>query len=222
MASPSQLITANGTPTQFLPLSTPWPAATDCASKLYQHDDGRMLAWDPFYGRAFDAKVQSCHAPEVSAWWFQTAPPITTYTALGPSFACPQRYSTVQVALLADDTPYVYCCPSQYDLLVPQPLTKAFPSQCVSSIFPGQTFTYLGLTETTKRVLMTSVVRTGTVTVFGVPVNGFNIKAEATSSSGAPSRTDSSVPRITSDIPSSSSSSTTPEAGPSGSSSPWA
>lgn len=108
-------MTVGGTPTVFLPLPTPWPAGDGCTSNLYLHtpvsNPHTFLAWDPLYGASMIPSAQSCLPPQVSSWWSQPASE-STYTALGPTFVCPQAYSAVQTVLVATSVQQVFCCPS--------------------------------------------------------------------------------------------------------------
>ncbi|KAJ9133329.1 hypothetical protein NKR23_g10833 [Pleurostoma richardsiae] len=200
MATGSTLLTVSGTPVELLPLSTPWPSGKDCASNIYEQLDGHFLAWDPVYGQSFDTAARTCFPPQVTSWWLNSA--TATSVALGPTFVCPEAYSAVQTALVAEETQYVYCCPSDYSLFVVQPTTTAaFPSQCTSLATPGQELQFLTIFQSGNGVAFsqaTSIVESSTVTVFGIPVNGYNF-AQSTSSTPSttlqptPSTTDTSI-----------------------------
>jgi hypothetical protein len=107
-------LTVTGSPTAFLPLSTAYPFQSDCG-KIYEQYNAEsgatMLAWDPIYGSYMDHKAESCLPDVVSAWWNQDSSG-NVYTALGPSFVCPDAYSAVQTALVASSIQQTFCCPT--------------------------------------------------------------------------------------------------------------
>ncbi|KAE8443173.1 hypothetical protein EG329_002271 [Mollisiaceae sp. DMI_Dod_QoI] len=185
----STTLTVGGTPTVFLPLPTPWPSGLGCADNIYVHtpigNPTTFLAWDPLFGASMMPTARSCLPPQVTSWWSQGAA-ANPYTALGPTFVCPEAYSAVQTVLVASSLQQIFCCPSQYSLLVPQP-TKggAFPSQCMSTVTEGQTMTFLSQ-QGEPDAFMATVIMNQTATAFGIPVNGFNL---ATTSSMFPSQT---------------------------------
>lgn len=82
-----------------------------------------------------------------------------------------------------------------YSLFVVQPDTKAFPSQCTSIVSPGQSLSYLGplpSDDGVHFVATTTTVQSSAVTVFGIPVNGFNV-AQSTTSGPDPGTTASTT-----------------------------
>ncbi|KAH0439388.1 hypothetical protein CcaCcLH18_02865 [Colletotrichum camelliae] len=178
------MVTANGRPTVYSPLPTPWPMNSDCASRTYrQSDDGPIIAWDPYFGMNIDSKAATCFPAAVTSWWFQTVSQATSI-ALGPTFECPQLYTAAQTLLEAGGVQHVFCCPSDYSFNVPQPNRPVFPSQCLSMATPGQTITYDSLTIGTNGAIAkrtTSVVNSAEVTIWAVPVNGYNFPASSTS-----------------------------------------
>jgi hypothetical protein len=70
-----------------------------------------FVVWDPFYGRGIVTDATTCHPPQVTTWWFQSSDALL-YTALGPTFACPEAYSTVTTTVIESSVQQVYCCPS--------------------------------------------------------------------------------------------------------------
>ncbi|KAF4902692.1 hypothetical protein CGCF415_v009287 [Colletotrichum fructicola] len=184
MATTPTVVTANGRPTVYSPLPTPWPMKSDCASRSYrQSDEGPILAWDPYFGMNMDSGAATCFPEAVTSWWFQTVSQATSI-ALGPTFECPQLYTAAQTLLEAGGVQHVFCCPSDYSFNVPQPNRPVFPSQCLSMATPGQTITYVSLTIGTNGAIAkrtTSVVNSAEVTIWAVPVNGYNFPASSTS-----------------------------------------
>ncbi len=105
------VLTIGGTPTIFLPLPTPYPYESGCSTNIYQLNTvPTFLAWDPAYGKSITAAA-SCFPPQVTSWWFQYSDALI-YTAIGPTFVCPEAYSTVSTSLFASSVQEVYCCPS--------------------------------------------------------------------------------------------------------------
>ncbi|CZR56665.1 uncharacterized protein PAC_06554 [Phialocephala subalpina] len=182
----SAILTVGGTPTEFLPLATPWPSGDGCAANIYLHtpvsSPNTFLAFDPLFGASMVASARSCLPPQVTSWWNQGTS-ASPYIALGPTFVCPQAYSAVQTVLVATSLQQVFCCPSQYSFLVPQPNRGGvFPSQCMSTISSGQTFAFLS-NQAQSDAFTATVVMSTTATVFGIPVNGFNFATGSISSS---------------------------------------
>ncbi|CAI4216045.1 unnamed protein product [Parascedosporium putredinis] len=191
MSTPT-LITVTGTPVELFPLPTPWPNNPGCADHMYRVGNNDFLKFDPEWARLFDAEASTCFPPQVSQWWYQrdTRLPLT---GLGPAFACPEAYKPMLTAVIDDDTKMTYCCPSGFSMLIPQPLTPAYPSQCVSSATPGQVLTMMTYPE---RVLTSTTVGSETPRIYAVPVNGFNvIRPSETTGSGPTSGTTSDTNR---------------------------
>lgn len=108
----STVMTIGGTPTIFLPLPTPYPSENDCGTNIYQlkSTNPTFLVWDPVYGQSV-THATTCFPPQVTTWWLQSSGALL-YTALGPTFACPEAYSTVSTTTIASSVQEVYCCPS--------------------------------------------------------------------------------------------------------------
>ncbi|KAL1858186.1 hypothetical protein Daus18300_010068 [Diaporthe australafricana] len=171
----STVMVIGGTPTIFLPLPTPYPSGDGCGTNIYQltATAPTFLAWDPVYGQSV-TDATSCFPPQVTTWWLQASTALI-YTALGPTFACPEAYSTVSTTLVESSVQEVYCCPSQFTLLSAQPdKGGSFPSQCTSALTEGQTLSWFTGVESGSS-LSTTTVFTSPATMFGVPVNGFNV-----------------------------------------------
>ncbi|KAI0121278.1 hypothetical protein BJ170DRAFT_698428 [Xylariales sp. AK1849] len=187
MTATPTLFTVSGTPVDFFPLSTSWPSTESCSSYIYRQLDGHFIAWDPFYGSNLDTNAASCQAPQVTSWWNQVTNAATS-TALGPSFVCPEAYTAAQTLLVATSTQHIYCCPSLYTFVVAQADTPAFPSQCISHVIPGETLAFLSLnivSGVTSATTITSTADTSTITVIGIPVNGYDVQSTSSSTSAA-------------------------------------
>lgn len=104
--------TLAGTPTIFYPLPTAYPSEDGCGTNIYQltADTPTFMVWDPVYGSSV-SHATSCFPPQVTTWWLQVST-AATYTALGPTFACPEAYSTMSTNTVATSVEEVYCCPS--------------------------------------------------------------------------------------------------------------
>lgn len=109
----STTMTIGGIPTVLVPLPTPYPSMDGCGANIYQLSSAAptFLAWDPDYGKNF-TDAASCLPPQVSTWWDQAPGLFQIYTGLGPTFACPEAYSTVSTTVTASSVQEVYCCPS--------------------------------------------------------------------------------------------------------------
>ncbi|KAG6357686.1 hypothetical protein INS49_013565 [Diaporthe citri] len=183
----STVMTIGGTPTIFVPLPTPYPSEDGCGTNIYQlaSTTPTFLAWDPAYGKSV-TDAASCIPSQVSTWRFQD-PDALLYTAIGPTFVCPEAYSTVSTTVTASSVQKVYCCPSQYTLLSAHPNEAAvFPSQWTSMITEGQTLSWFtGMASGSS--LSTTTVFTSPATMFAGPVNGFNIatSSQATATDSA-------------------------------------
>lgn len=108
----STVSTIGGTPTIFYPLPTPYPSEAGCGTNIYQltPDSPTFINWDPVYGSSV-THATTCFPAQVTAWWLQIST-AATYTALGPTFACPEAYSTMSTNTIATSVQEVYCCPS--------------------------------------------------------------------------------------------------------------
>ncbi|KAH8769060.1 hypothetical protein F5883DRAFT_553407 [Diaporthe sp. PMI_573] len=184
----STILTVGGTPTIFLPLPTPYPSEEGCGTNIYQwmSTPPMFVVWDPFYGRGIVTDATTCHPPQVTTWWFQSSDALL-YTALGPTFACPEAYSTVTTTVIESSVQQVYCCPSQFTFLSTLPnkgevfAGEHFPSQCTSMLTEGQTLSWFtGMDSGTS--LSSTTVFTSQATMVAVPVNGFNIATSSQTS----------------------------------------
>ncbi|KZL78625.1 hypothetical protein CT0861_08953 [Colletotrichum tofieldiae] len=130
-----------------------------------------------------DDDAAACFPPQMTSWWFQTEDQPTS-VALGPTFACPELYTAAQTLLEAGGVQHVYCCPSDYTFNVAQPTKPVFPSQCLSTATPGQTLSYESLTVLSNSLThkpASTVVSSEALTLWAVPVNGYNFPASSTS-----------------------------------------
>lgn len=188
-ATTPTVLTVSGTPTDFIPLVTAYSAPTSCSNYIYKQEGPTYLAFDPYYGSYIDTKAVTCQPSQVITWWSQASGAVTT-TALGTTFNCPALYQTVATST-ASGFQHVYCCPSSYDAYVLWSETPgAFASQCTSQATPGGGFSYMSLIYGTDGLwsssTTTSTSLSSTITIFGIPVNGYNkIDEKATSTSGS-------------------------------------
>lgn len=108
----STVSTIGGTPTIFYPLPTPYPSEDGCGTNVYQltPDSPTFINWDPIHGSSV-THATTCFPTQVTAWWLQVST-AATYTALGPTFACPEAYLTMSTNTIETSVQEVYCCPS--------------------------------------------------------------------------------------------------------------
>ncbi|KAK0744064.1 hypothetical protein B0T18DRAFT_490626 [Schizothecium vesticola] len=191
--------TIGATPVLFFPVPTPWPMSARCDKHIHrQVSKGSILAWDPVYPRILSGIAgveggESCYPTQQQSWHFQ-ASTATPSTALGPTFVCPESYTAVFSTLIesnsASRTDYTYCCPPKYTLNALLPPNQRSAAQCTSILPIGSTLSFISVTftptvisSTTTNVLAyipsSTVVTAAPETVFGSPVNGYNIVAAA-------------------------------------------
>ncbi|EPE26178.1 hypothetical protein GLAREA_02090 [Glarea lozoyensis ATCC 20868] len=198
--------------TAWLPLPTPFISLAACSSQIYQAgNDHELIAFDPaFTTRVILSGIQ-CLPLEVSASWGGKNPETTT--VLGPSFVCPTAYSGVQTILVNELTTQTLCCPSKYQLATGLTTFASFPSQCSSSLTPGETIVYqtLGADGGFAATTSTIAASSGPSFVWGFHVNGFNV-ANSTSISTTNQQTALSQTPATTSTSNSLSTSTAPSA----------
>ncbi|PQE03219.1 kinesin light chain protein [Rutstroemia sp. NJR-2017a BBW] len=131
-AFPNQVLqTYQASITAWLPISTAWPLITQCSTLIYIDGGSKAYAWDPFYGNVIDTNAPLCLPREVTSWWLGTS------YSLGPTFTCPQAYTTATTSV---HTPEI----RQYDLATELPTHGAvdYPSQCMSTLTSGDVLHY--------------------------------------------------------------------------------
>ena len=96
-------------------------------------------------------------------------------------------------------------------MLVPQPMRAGvFPSQCVSTVTSGQTFTHITSQGLADAAVVVEVMKTSAL-VFAIPVNGFSIATGGVSTPAAAVTTTASASTPTStSTPAAPTSATTP------------
>ncbi|SPO06205.1 uncharacterized protein DNG_08894 [Cephalotrichum gorgonifer] len=153
MAEAPSTLTVSGTPLTLLPVfSTFWSQPPEC-SLTYRRGDDKLIALDLIYGMSYSTEARTCFPPEISPFYVQSVV-METFMAFGPTFVCPG---------------------ASYSLLIAQPLSPAFPSQCITTATSGQVLSFLDLKGGTKTT--TSTVDEPEITIYGAPLNGFNIQA---------------------------------------------
>lgn len=102
----------SGVVTSWLPMTTPFSAAPECAGAIYsqQGDGGQLIAFDPFYESIVPTFTYSCFPSQATEWYNQGTDPLETVTSLGP-FECPGGYVTAYTTQIANSVK-VACCPS--------------------------------------------------------------------------------------------------------------
>jgi len=179
------LATLSGTKVLMYPVPTAWPLSAGCDKYIYrQSNGGLILAYDVMYPLIVEAKAASCFHTENSLWWLQ-ADGLSTSTALGPTFACPQSYSAVHSIVESDAaaaTHYTYCCPPGFQSGTIFPTNVRSVNQCTSTVQPGGTVSYMTFTNVNNAQTVSptsTVVAVSVATVFAPPVNGYNIVRRA-------------------------------------------
>ncbi|PVH78438.1 hypothetical protein DL98DRAFT_656147 [Cadophora sp. DSE1049] len=167
-------ITASGTITTFIPLSTAWPSLSQCSSLFVIPVNETLLqmyAFDPGYGLNQGGIAKSCQPPEVTAWWKQAQGETTRTELGGHTMICPEANTTAAVIPANSFTTRIACCPSDYTFFTWA--NAPFPSQCTSSL-PPQLLTYvqpvLGLGPDWTTATSALTTQSG---VIAVQVNGF-------------------------------------------------
>ncbi|KAM3078220.1 hypothetical protein ACMFMG_002481 [Clarireedia jacksonii] len=178
--------------TAWLPISTAWPLTTQCSSLVYigsGKDAGRAFGWDPLYGKVIDTNAPLCLPREVTSWWFGTS------YSIGPTFNCPQAYTTALTSVPTPGVTEIFCCPSQYDFVTALPSHNAsdYPSQCMSTLTSGDILHYQS--NTGGIMQPTSLTMSDTFLVHGQHVNGFNIDSKVFAEITAPPVTSTSTTR---------------------------
>ncbi|CZR61548.1 uncharacterized protein PAC_11445 [Phialocephala subalpina] len=119
--------------TEWLPISTAWPARPECSTQVYGANGGSIIAFDPYYASISSTTAIPCLPTEFRASWTQayaTTPAATTL--MGPTFVCPAAYASVG-ELLVQFMQMLLCCPSEFHLATPITTlinpTGFFPSQ---------------------------------------------------------------------------------------------
>ncbi|PQE29740.1 LPXTG-motif cell wall anchor protein [Rutstroemia sp. NJR-2017a WRK4] len=180
-AFPNQVLqTYQASITAWLPISTAWPLITQCSTLIYIDGGSKAYAWDPFYGNVINTNAPLCLPREVTSWWLGTS------YSLGPTFTCPQAYTTATTSVHTPGMTEVFCCPSQYDLATELPTHGAvdYPSQCMSTLTSGDVLHYQSSTGGIMQP--TSLTVSDTFVVHGQHVNGFNIDSKVFAQMTAP------------------------------------
>ena len=99
--------------TSYIPLTSPWPSSSGCAS-LFRQNGPSLMAWAPGYGLDIDTKV-SCNPPAVTTWWDQErlggGGRYETRVSIGP-LTCPSYFHTVVTSIKDGYSTLAMCCPS--------------------------------------------------------------------------------------------------------------
>ncbi|KAK1832790.1 hypothetical protein QBC39DRAFT_67746 [Podospora conica] len=168
-----------GSSVDFIPVPTPWPMSARCDEYIWRRSaDGAVRAFDPNYPYVDGGRGQSCYPDPQSLWWFGRS-------VLGPTFVCPESYTSIHSTLVDGDfdalTQFTYCCPPSYTLNTILPWDASYPSkQCTSIVRPSTTIFFVterrstssGFTFPSSTYTMYTYA---TETIYGIPVNGFNI-----------------------------------------------
>ena len=112
MATFHPVETNAGTTTTWIPITTELPLVPACSAAIYsqQGDQGKLIAFDPFYYTIDTTFTTACIPPEATEWWNQ---PINSsiVSSLGP-ITCPEAYTTAFNISASSGSTRVGCCPS--------------------------------------------------------------------------------------------------------------
>jgi hypothetical protein len=103
----------SGTTTSWVPITTPWPSSSGCASSffLFPGQPG-LAAWDPGYGYFAGGKAR-CLPPAETAWWEQGHQNPDGFTSLSiRPIVCPAAFTTAVTSVQSGSSTRVLCCPS--------------------------------------------------------------------------------------------------------------
>lgn len=175
---------------------------TECSTAIYsqQGTAGVLIAFDPFWGHSIGPAL-SCLPVQASIIWDQSSTQGVT-TELGP-LECPSMYYTATTSLVNLETTAIACCPSQYTFQSFVAIDHV--GECISPITSGQSFYYAESTGTSW--IWTTSIANDDVSVYGIPVNGYNFAGATTTTSSSSSATSTSLssgPSNTSAFPSTS------------------
>ncbi|KAH6662537.1 hypothetical protein B0J14DRAFT_285591 [Halenospora varia] len=136
MSHPPDIV--SGTITSYIPLTTTWPAVTECFENLlsatYNDGTASLMAFDPWVGQYLD-KTDFCLPPQATSSYNQFASlPVLTETDIGP-IVCPELFYTATSEVLDAQTTGVICCPSSYTF-------NESATACQSNLQINQTITY--------------------------------------------------------------------------------
>ncbi|EPE34386.1 hypothetical protein GLAREA_10080 [Glarea lozoyensis ATCC 20868] len=200
--------TSTGTVTSWLPIITPFSAASVSPGCSYPAvaQTTRSSRWMAYYG--WGSQLEACLPTEVYKWWQTTSKPtagLYTIFSMGP-IVCPTGYTTATEISIAPRRFQVACCPTDYTLqYVAGP---ADDGQCISSVSAGRLITYQKIIHraldasgqpSTKWNISTTRMATPTV-VAALPFNGVNIM-KATSTVTPPGNPQSSLDPSGSTLP---------------------
>ncbi|KAE9363314.1 hypothetical protein N431DRAFT_490153 [Stipitochalara longipes BDJ] len=174
-----------GTTTSWMPLTTPWPSSSGCASSFFLYPgQPAPVAWDPGYGYFAGGKAV-CLPPAETTWWEQTHQNPNGFTSLSiRPIVCPSAFTTAVTSLLSVSSTLVMCCPSGYDLQNGQP--GEIIGNCMSSLTSGQILTYLASFSGDWAETTLSVTTSSQITA--ISLVGWNV---ATPTSAVPSQSTS-------------------------------
>ncbi|KAJ6259078.1 hypothetical protein Dda_5975 [Drechslerella dactyloides] len=183
--------TSEGTVTSWIPLETAFPSSSGCES-IFWSAQGTLAAWDPNYGIFVNTSVK-CIPPAATTWWGQAILGQNSLTrlSLGP-ITCPSAYKTVttiNVANIGGTSTFVACCPPDYTIAKVQSESirvGIYGLECSSVVPAGKAITFATRNRQGTWFLTTTSYTTVTQ-AWGVPINGYNIADQITSSASTTS-----------------------------------
>jgi hypothetical protein len=103
----------SGTTTSWIPVTTPWPSSSGCASAFFLYPgQPAPVAWDPGYGY-FAGGTPRCLPPAATTWWEQNHQGGDDFTTVSiRPVVCPAAFTTAATSLQSGSSTLVLCCPS--------------------------------------------------------------------------------------------------------------
>jgi hypothetical protein len=103
----------SGTTTSWIPLTTPWPSSSGCASSFFLFPGQPFpYGWDPGLGY-FYGQTQRCLPPAVTTWHEQDHQNPDGFTMLSiRPIVCPAAFTTAATSVQSGSSTLVVCCPS--------------------------------------------------------------------------------------------------------------
>lgn len=191
---------------RWLPLASPWPAPNgiNCNDFLYHFNHDQLdeptqttetvTAYPPWLA-SFDVPAGSCLPSEAG---YQHSVRSKSSISLGPTFVCPEAYTTATSSWDApNQMESIECCPSDY-----QHRTSVIErsAMCMSSIAPQGTYTILHLDEKWSSLEASLVTVTESdLTVVATPLTGYKFEMVSGQRTMKTTTTATTIPTTTSE-----------------------
>ncbi|TAQ89227.1 hypothetical protein B7494_g2430 [Chlorociboria aeruginascens] len=183
-----------GVVTSWLPLSTVFPLAPGCSSKVFarlgiQIPGDLPVVFDPNIG-LISSDWASCQPTQLTSWWLTPTDVTTgvkTLYSIGP-LVCPEAYTTAGTSVIASGMSSAYTFARLF--------AAGIIGQCTSDLTSGAIITYVQ--ELTSGNLYGGLQSLSTTldadfSMIGVPINGMFFEAAVTATTTSASSTSSSL-----------------------------